>query len=354
MRFALALTIAIGAIAVSFFLAALLHGSFIAPHAHACCTGNFYGGNTTYVNNATQVIYPEWQNSSQGPTCNCGVETAMAITNYADQVYYGNNTHNKFTKQSDQNTVDSGNQTTTAESQWGTPMTTSTMSKCGGLANISKDTGTDPRTIAYDAYTYTPPGYYFGNVIYRADLVADHPTAYATQVAEATTMLAQALETSPTGNTDALSVSVAINGGLHSVLVTGIFANNDPAANWPADITGIVYRDPQYAFNSSKFTVDYSSWAQYGLNPYGGSYHYSLWSLYYGDSTTVGDGLNTSDPEPLVGPYTPNTSQGHPYHWYHGWNWVQRITPTNNPDLAYVGPYKYSGITYPLTQLTTP
>lgn len=350
LRVGLALMLAIGGLVFSWIISGILHD---ATSAGACCTGAFYGSNATYVDNAVNAIYPEWQNSGEGPTCNCGVMTTMAIANYADQVYYGNNGHNQFPNQASQNTVDTLNQWVSSQSQWGTPVTASTISACGGLANISLDTGTDPRTIAYDTYLYSPPGYYFGNVLYRSDLVADHPTNYSLQVAEATTMMAQAIET------DQTPLSVAINGGLHSVLVTGIYANNDPASNWPASISGIVYRDPQYKASASRFTVDYSAWATYGLNPYGGSYHYSLWSVYYGDVNTIGDQANTSDPEPLVGPYAPNAGAGYPYHWYHGFDWIQRIGGNGivsgpGPDYAFIGPYTYAGQQHPMALLTHP
>jgi hypothetical protein len=73
-----------------------------------------------------------------------------------------------------------------------------------------------------------------------------------------------------------------------------------------------------------------------------------MWSLYYGDLSTIGDKQNTSDPEPTVGIYTPNASS--PVHWFLGFNWVQVDIPyripwsqpgnpylsqPNNPDIAF-------------------
>jgi hypothetical protein len=143
---------------------------------------------------------------------------------------------------------------------------------------------------------------------------------YSTQVQQATTNVARALETwhEP--------VNVTINGGLHSVLVSGIYAYNDPATNYPANISSVVYRDPEGSSSTSRVQVDFTTWKSGNFaSPFG---VYSLWSLYYGDQSTVGDGLNTSDPEPSVGPYVPNGSN--PYHWYHGFTWVQRDTNSAN------------------------
>jgi hypothetical protein len=316
---ALRLTLALLAVSATFLVIALIRGPAASvPVAHACCSGSFYGADTTKTINAVTPIFPEYT-----PGCNCGVETAMAITNYADEVQGWSL---NFTHQSDQTTVDTFNDQTTSESQWGYATPSGGESACGKKANISKDYGTDPRAIAWDTWDYTPPNWYFHDYIYRWDLFHGSPPAYSQQVLEATSLLAQVLENWT------IPLSVAIDGGFHSVLVTGVWSNNDPYFNFPAALTGVVIRDPLYPASSSRYILDYNTWA---TGVYSGN-HYKLWSIYYGDVNTPGDHGNTSDPEPVVGPYTPDPSNGYPWHWYEGFTWIQRDGFATNPDFAYV------------------
>ena len=119
------------------------------------------------------------------------------------------------------------------------------------------------------------------------------------------------------------------------MFVTGVYASTDPATSYPAQIVSVVYRDPQAWPSVSRFEVSFSTWANGNFaTPFG---VYSLWSLYYGDRYSRGDGRNTSDPEPMVGIYRPNSS--HPIHWYRGFTWIQRdnhyANGTYSPDYAY-------------------
>jgi hypothetical protein len=111
-----------------------------------------------------------------------------------------------------------------------------------------------------------------------------------------------------------------INGGIHSVVVTGIWSNNNPFTRFPAGIQGLVYRDPQGNSTTSRQEVNIYTWiGGHYASPFG---VYSLWSLYYGDRSAVGDMKNTYDPDPKVGPYTP--SSAYPHHWYLGFTWISR------------------------------
>lgn len=295
------------------------------PRAEAG-TGTFYGGDTTKMVNAIQHIWP--QNSG----AYCGIETAEAAVNYDDEVH---NVGMYFTSTKNQVTVANANQTSGA-SQWGHATPTNVYA---GITNIAPDFGTDPRSIAYMTWNYSPTNTFFHDYIYRWQFANSTQPTFSVQVQQATTNVGRALEmwNEP--------VNVTINGGLHSVLVSGLYSTSDPATSYPAQITSVVYRDPEASASTSRFEVDFATWS--GGNyatPYG---IYSLWSLYYGDKTTLGDGKNTSDPEPTVGPYTPTTSN--PEHWYGGFTWIQR--DNNYANGAYNPDYAYTSTG---TQMTTP
>lgn len=265
----------------------------------------------------------------QAPGSNaCGVENAIAMANY-DSINKGQT--QPFTNSSAQTTVEHNNQTqTSGESQWGyaTPKNT-----WAGYTNIAPDGGTDPRSVAYMAWNYTIANTFYHDYIYRWTFAhaGQIPPPFSQQVLEATTKLGVALEqySEP--------VSVAINGGMHLVLVTGLWSATDPMTSFPAQIQGLVYRDPEGDYSSDREEIDYSVWAggNYGSglgNQFG---TYSLWSLYYGDKYAVGDGLNTFDPEPSVGPYAGAGKK----HWYGGFTWIRLDNNYTNgqwsPDWAY-------------------
>jgi hypothetical protein len=305
-KLALALLVVAGSL-----VATVWAGVYSAPGAPAIARASanpiFYGADTTKMVNAIQHIWP--QNSG----AYCGIETAEAAVNYDDEVH---GVAMVFTSTSNQVTVSNTNQASGA-SQWGYATPTNAYA---GETNIAPDFGTDPRSIAYMEWNYSPNNTFFHDYIYRWTFSNSTQPSYSTQVQQATTNVARALETwhEP--------VNVTINGGLHSVLVSGIYAYNDPATNYPANISSVVYRDPEGSSSTSRVQVDFTTWKNGSFaSPFG---VYSLWSLYYGDQSTVGDGLNTSDPEPSVGPYVPNGSN--PYHWYHGFTWVQRDTNSAN------------------------
>lgn len=296
---------------------ATVAGTFSDVSSWAQASGPvFYGGDTTKMVNAIKSIWPQ----SNGAFC--GIETAEAAVNYDDETHA---VALRFTHTSDQNAVATTNQTTGA-SQWGHATPTNAYA---GITNIAPDFGTDPRSIAYMTWNYSPNNTFFHDYVYRWSFSNATQPTFTIQAQQATTNLGRALETwhEP--------VNVTINGGLHSVLVTGLYSYTDPATSYPATISSVIYRDPEAAASVSRFQVDFATWAGGGFStPYG---VYSLWSLYYGDKTTVGDHLNTNDPEPSVGIYTPTV--GAPQHWFGGFTWIQRdnnfANGSFNPDFAF-------------------
>lgn len=283
---------------------------------HTAFSATFYGADTTRTNNAIASIWPQYY----GPYC--GIVAAEAAVNYDDEVH---GVGMYFGGRGAQTGVASANQRAGA-SRWGYATPTNPY---GGITNLAPDLGTDPRSIAYMAYTYTPVNVFYHDYLYRWQFSNSTQPSYSTQVQQATTSMARALEAwhEP--------VIAQINGGLHSVLVTGVYSYTDPALTYPAQIASVVYRDPMAWPSVSRFEVAFSTWAGGGFaTPYG---VYSLWSLYYGDRYSRGDRRNTSDAEPTVGIYRPTSA--HPVHWDLGFTWIQRdshfANGTYSPDFAY-------------------
>jgi hypothetical protein len=268
------------------------------------CTGAFYGAYSSYVTKMISgTIWP--QNSKNA----CGIADAVAMVNY-DYIQYGHPL--RFPNSGGQTTLEHNNQLAGA-SQWGYATPTNAW---GGITNIAPDFGTDPRSVAYDVRHYASQNRYYHDVIYRWQFAHSTAPSYWTQAKEATTLMARSLQTYHA------PVIAFINGGLHSVVVTGIWSNNNPATHFPAGIQGLTYRDPQGNVTTSRQEITLYTWiAGHYASPFG---VYSLWHLYYGDRYAAGDMKNHSDPEPTVGPYTP--SSVYPHHWYLAFTWISRDT----------------------------
>lgn len=305
-RVALRLSVVLMVVAGALLATAWHGGVGWAPTAHAGA-GTFYGADSTRTINAIRYIWPQ----ASGPYC--GIETAEAAVNYNDQV---RGVGLRFRSTADQKTVARNNQLSGA-SQWGYP---TPINAYGGKTNISRDFGTDPRSIAYMTWNYTPNNTFYHDYIYRWQFANSSPPSFYTQVLQATTSMARGLATwhEP--------LTAQINAGLHSVLVTGVYSYNDPRYAYPARLTSVVFRDPMAYYSVSRFEVSIGTWAGgHFSTPFG---VYSLWSQYYGGS---------QDPEPAVGPYKPNAT--HPVHWFRGFTWIQRDNNYANgawsPDWAY-------------------
>lgn len=109
-------------------------------------------------------------------------------------------------------------------------------------ADISNDFGLDPRAIAYGAYTVTPNGYYFHNYIYQ--YTSGTPSQNA---ASATHNIA--LDFGPSGGVNN-PISVTVNHGLHSFVVSGVYASSDPSIG-NETLFGVDTWDPFVGFGAS-------------------------------------------------------------------------------------------------------
>lgn len=304
----------------AFVLIALAGGSLgfalIHEDSLAAFSGTYYGANETWVNSAVGATFPQVKSTA------CTVADAAAFTNY---IYLMNGQPLRFTSTQSQANIESDNQKWGA-SQWGnaTPI-----NAVAGITNIAPDFGNDPRSAAYMSWTYNLSGVRVHNYIYRWQFAHTTEPTFNTEALEATTLLGRALQITQA------PVIATINGGMHAILVTGIYSTNSPSNYLPAGITGLVYRDPEASPSGSRFEVSISAWTGGKFStPFG---VYSLWSLYYGDLYAIGDKKNTSDPEPSVGIYTPTASS--PNHWYLGFNWVQLDIPYRIPWIWPGNPY---------------
>jgi hypothetical protein len=321
-RFAWRLSLALLTVAGGIIAMALARTYTSTPVDASCsgCASTFYGASDALVTEAIQNIWPQTSNY-------CGVETALGAVNYAD-LWRG--LPEKFGSPGDQYWVGGvDNWKAHAISEWGYA---SPANLFGGKSNIAADAGTDPRSMAYMTHWYagTSGGDYFHDYIYRWQMFHATEPAGNTEVAEATSSLAHSLMYYKQ------PINAVINGGAHSVLVTGVFSLNNPRYYWPAKIQDIVYRDPEYAPWNSRFEVSFTTWADTGL--YLGGFRYTLWAFYYGDLDRRGDHKNRWDPEPKVGVYVPKPTSGHPSHWYGGFTWIARDTFATSPDWSYTAP----------------
>lgn len=298
----LALTIASFSLILALWQSGVAQASTVAtpgPNDCGSCTGTYYGANSNEIAKALQKIWPQ----ANGPYC--AIATAEGVINYDDEKW---GIGLRFTSVTNQTAIGKDNQHSGA-SEWGyaTPL-----NEAAGITNIAPDQGVDPRSAAYIQTHWTNVGHLiFHNYIYRWQFAHQYEPGFRGQATEATTSLAQNLEAFRE------PLSVIVNGGMHSLLVAGIWSANDPATHYPAGIQGLVYHDPMFSQADSRYEVDIDTWTTNGLNDAG---NYTLWSRYYG--VTAGGSVNTADPEPTIGPYTPTKSA--PDHWYQGFSWITR------------------------------
>jgi hypothetical protein len=282
----------------------------ITPHA----VSYYYGTNGTKMAAAVQNIWPQ----QVGPYC--AVATAMGVVNYIDEE---DHVKLRFTSRNDQKTIATADQKSGA-SQWGyaKPINVS-----AGITNIAPDRGIDPRSAAYIQERYAPTGTIFHNYIYRWQFHYPQAPKYRWQAWQATTSLFRAWLSY------AEPMSVIINGGEHSVLVSGGWTTAPADKYYPVNVTGVIIRDPEFAGTVSRFEVDNDAWTNHGTD-FGAGY-YTLWSRFYGQNAN--HSVNHDDPEPTVGIYAPRAKT--PDHWYQGFSWIRRDANSanglSNPDWAF-------------------
>jgi hypothetical protein len=94
--------------------------------------------------------------------------------------------------------------------------------------------------------------------------------------------------------------------GLHTVVVSGVWASSNPVSGYPADVNAVNVWDPGVGppgggYQSSRL----KTWASYTFNT-----NANAWgSVYSANPSQWGD----FDPDPAVGIYVPNST--YPHHW---------------------------------------
>lgn len=172
-----------------------------------------------------------------------------------------------------------------AESPWG-------YSKYGGAfnADIAADGGTDPRSISWGLYTITPNNYFYHNYIYTGN----YPTGNS--VDHATRNFASDFGSYGLNN----PISVTVNGGMHSVVVSGVQADGDPSAN-PNGVTlhAILVWDPWYGNTTFGGPTTYNTtgvWQWWNIGDWEGTTGVTKW---WGQTYNTHNGY---DPDPYTTP----------------------------------------------------
>ncbi|HLY31042.1 MAG TPA: hypothetical protein VKQ36_08430, partial [Ktedonobacterales bacterium] len=245
-------TLALAALAVA--LAARL--PLPANAAHLSTTR--YGANYQQMENAAKAAQWPQQKSNW-----CGLASITAIIRYRGGAVTQTNVHDFL-------------DSSAAVSAWGTPSTAPGYYGPGFKADISRDFGTDPRSLAEGLA---------GELHRPYHQLIDEYSNY-----DATLHLAidEAWSQQP--------ITVFVDHGLHSVVISGEEATANPLTD-PASVTSFEVWDPGYGAsgdniqNAREVNVSLHDWLTQ--------------SIYWGEAYSANTiGSITFDPNPAVGPYT--------------------------------------------------
>jgi hypothetical protein len=259
----------------------------------AAHVGSFYGANETWV----ALAASEWP--QKDPNW-CGVANIEVVANYTYQIAGGAN-NTPFTTGGQQRIWNDLN-SDAAISLWGyAPKGT----KGSGIkANIASDGGTDPRSIAWGIFDESTTGYFQGHVpsghfprTAVKPAFTFHNVIYHNSVNYAVEGMARTLE----HYGQPLSVTMAH--GLHSDVVSGVYAQFDPLTHYPnSNVNAVNAWDPAVGTLSGGYqSAREVTWDNYSFNN-----DTNMWGSTYNAN-------NGYDPDPSVGIYVPNSQ--YPTHW---------------------------------------
>jgi hypothetical protein len=273
---------------------------FAASRAPAGGAGNFYGANEAYVAAGT-VDWPQANNNW------CAIASIELVANYTYQMQGDQSTFPFHAGGQQQIAADMNS--AASVSQWGTPSWNGVGP--GFAADISRDFGTDPRSIAWGIWyeslagklagLYQPGqlspriaqlGYTYHNVIYHQG--GNQANFAIAGVARTLVRFGQ-------------PIIMTTAHGLHTVVVSGMWASTDPVAGYPADVNAVDVWDPGVGSTGGGYqSALFVTWANYSFitAPNGWGPLYSA-----NNQAPYGD----LDPDPSVGPYVPNSQ--YPHHW---------------------------------------
>ncbi len=221
----------------------------------------------------------------------CGLAAADAVINWKKPFVSQRDLANWFN-------------TDPARSAWGTPAPNAAIAWGPGFnADISRDVGTDPRSIAVGQSLLTSSSYH---------TVVDRVSAQ-----DATMHLIADLVRSKE------PIHAIVFRGGHSVIVSGVRATGDPVKD-PASITALEVWDPGFGIYNGNIQpnqmtlVSLDQWytnRYYWSSPYDEDYH----------------GAIAQDPDPSVGPYTYDPANGQTAHlWVSNFVYM-RPDPAGDP-----------------------
>jgi hypothetical protein len=274
------------------------HTLSAAPRAPAV-SGNYYGINDAYMVAGTE----DWPQKNSNW---CAVASIEAVANYTFQVLGGGPSSFPFHAGGQQQIAADMNSAASI-SQWGTPSWNGVGP--GFAADIARDFGTDPRSIAWGiqyesaagrlARLHQPGplspriaqlGYAYHNVIYH------QPANLAVAgIARAIMRFGQ-------------PIIVTTAHGLHTVVVSGVWAPNNPDTGYPADVNAVNVWDPAVGSPGGGYqSARLVTWGNYSFNTNSNAWG-SVYSPNFWDNNKP-----PLDPDPAVGPYVPNSQ--YPSHW---------------------------------------
>jgi hypothetical protein len=268
---------------------------FAAPHVPTGGgAGIFYGANEAYVLAGT-VDWPQ-ANSNW-----CAVASIEAVANYTYQTLGDQSTFPFHAGGQQQIAADMNS--AASVSQWGTPSWNGVGP--GFKADIARDFGTDPRSIAWGVWyesaagalarLYQPGGfsrhiaqlgYTYHNVIYHQG--GNQANFALAGVARTLVRFGQ-------------PIIMTTAHGLHTVVVSGMWASSDPVSGYPADVNAVNVWDPGVGSKSGGYqSAREVTWGNYSFifDP-----NYGWGPLYSANGNW--------DPDPAVGPYVPIPPQTH-------------------------------------------
>ncbi len=275
------------------------------PVASATPIGNFYGANESWV----ALAASEWP--QKDPNW-CGVANIEVVANYTYQLA-GGASNTPFTAATNgQQSIWNDLNSDAAISQWGyAPKGT----KGSGIkANIASDGGTDPRAITWGIFDESIFGAYWRQVRSGANPSGANPSGanppvklkpaytfhnviYHNSVNFAVEGMARTLERY------GQPLSVTIAHGLHSDIVSGVYAQFDPLTHYPySNVNAVNTWDPAVGTPSGGYqSTREVTWESYAFNN-----NANMWGSPYNAN-------NGYDPDPAVGIYVPNAQ--YPTHW---------------------------------------
>lgn len=316
----LVVALILGMLAAGIMAGKLPGGPFARVPEAKAHTGAFYGASESWVAAAAS----EWPQRNSNW---CGIANVEVVANYTYFMKQGSTAIIPFNSGGQQRIVNDMN-APQGVSIWGAPPRGGAGPGFG--ADIAQDGGTDPHSIAWAVNYESTTGAYWQSWSPRtasnpapngpAPAFVFHNVIYHTDVAHAVGGLARALERYH------MPISIIMAHGLHLDIVSGVYANNDPINNYPADVDAVNVWDPAVGTTDGGYQSSREvTWDNYTFNS-----NIYMWGSTYNQNLINGVPY---DPDPIVGIYVPNST--YPSHWINYRTDIEPDTLINvSPEMA--------------------